>query len=100
VLSFQQAVAIAIALALLTSRLRLMQDGEMSVAETMIKRFGGREQLAEALGVHVVQVYRWTYPKERKGTGGSIPSRHFSTLLKVAKERGIRLRPAELVGVE
>jgi hypothetical protein len=72
----------------------------MTVAETMIKRFGGREQLAEALGVHIVQVYRWTYPKEKKGTGGSIPARHFQTLLRAAKERGIRVRPADLIGAE
>lgn len=72
----------------------------MTVAETMIKRFGGREQLAAALGVNIVQVYRWTYPKTKKGTGGSIPARHFPTLLKVARERGIKLRPAELIGAE
>ena len=72
----------------------------MNVAETMIKRFGGREKLAEALGVNIVQVYRWTYPKTKKGTGGSIPARHFSKLLKLARERGIEIDPAELIGAE
>ncbi len=70
----------------------------MSIAQTMIERFGGHEELAAALGVNVVQVYRWTYPKDRKGTDGRIPDRHFKTLLTEAKKRGIKIDPAELVG--
>jgi hypothetical protein len=76
-----------------------MQVFGMTVAERMIKRFGGQKQLADALGVNIVQVYRWTYPKARKGTDGSIPDRHFSKLLTAAKERGIRVRRSELVNV-
>lgn len=74
-----------------------MQYPGMSAAETIIERFGGREAVAELLGVNIVQVYRWTYPKERKGTGGTIPSRHFKKLLTEAKKRRIKLDPAELI---
>lgn len=77
-----------------------MQSGGMTVAETMIKKFGGRDELARVLGVDVSQVYRWTYPKDRKGTGGSIPARHFRRLLAAAQERGIKVRPADLIGAQ
>jgi hypothetical protein len=66
----------------------------------MIAKFGGHEELANALGVNVVQVYRWTYPKDRKGTDGRIPDRHFRTLLQVAKQRGIKINRADLVSAE
>jgi sugar phosphate isomerase/epimerase len=69
----------------------------MTVAETMIEAFGGREELAAALGVNIVQVYRWTYPKDKKGTGGAIPARHFPKLLELAKKRGIEVDPADLI---
>ncbi len=72
----------------------------MSVAETIFERFGGREAVADLLGVNIVQTYRWTYPKDRKGTGGKIPSRHWSPLLKAAKARGIKLRLDELAEME
>lgn len=69
----------------------------MSVAETIFERFGGREAVAELLGVNIVQTYRWTYPKDRKGTGGKIPPRHWPLLLAEAKKRGIRLDAEELI---
>ena len=38
-------------------------------------------------------VYKWTYPKERGGCDGLIPSRYHSLLLRAAKERGVELSP-------
>jgi hypothetical protein len=70
----------------------------MSVAQKMIERFGGHQELADELGVNIVQVYRWTYPKERKGTNGMIPARHFPALLAAAKRRKIKIKAAELIG--
>lgn len=73
----------------------------MTAAESIMKKFGGRQALAAALGVNISQTYRWTYPKTQSGgTGGRIPDRHFEKLLKKAKELGIKIDRAELVGVE
>jgi hypothetical protein len=73
----------------------------MTAAETIIEKFGGRQELANVLGVNISQTYRWTYPKSQSGgTGGAIPSRHFPKLLKAAKARGISIDPAELIGAD
>lgn len=46
------------------------------------------------LGVHPSNVYRWTYPKTRRGGGGGlIPTSQQAQLLSVARRRGIDLRP-------
>jgi len=64
----------------------------MSPAERVIQKFGGRQKVAEALGIDISRVYRWTYPRERGGTDGRIPLRQVAKLHKVAAERGIKLK--------
>lgn len=64
-------------------------------ASRIIEKCGGHEAVAAMAGVHVTRVFRWTYPKERGGTGGIIPHRHQQTLLCKAREQGIALDPAD-----
>lgn len=64
-------------------------------ASRVIKKCGGHRVVAEWLSVDVSQVFRWTYPKERGGTDGRIPSRHQEALLEAARAKEIRLRPAD-----
>jgi hypothetical protein len=45
-------------------------------------------------GIDLTWVYRWTYPVERGGTGGTVPSKHQARLLKEARARGLALKPA------
>jgi hypothetical protein len=67
----------------------------MDVAKHVIDKCGGFDAVAEMLGCHVSRVYRWTYPPERGGTGGIIPSGRQVKLLKAARARGIELGPAD-----
>ena len=69
----------------------------MSPAEKVIKAYGGEQAVAEALGRHVSRIHRWRYPKERGGTGGSIPGNLVGKILSDAKARGLRLRAADLI---
>lgn len=66
-------------------------------AEIVIARFGSAQRVAEALGVHVSRVHRWTYPRERGGSDGIIPSRHHRPLLDAAKAAGIKLKADDLI---
>lgn len=61
------------------------------VASRIIAKCGGHQIVADALGLDVTRVYRFTYPRERYGTGGLIPSKHQPTLL----EKFPKLRPAD-----
>lgn len=47
--------------------------------------------ICAALTVNKSCVYRWTYPRERGGSGGVIPGRHQSALLNAAHKSGIDL---------
>lgn len=66
-----------------------------NVAEQVIEKCGGHQAVAEMAGVHVSRVHRWTYPKERGGTGGLIPTQHQQKLLDEARDRGIDLGPSD-----
>ncbi len=66
-----------------------------NVAAAIIAKCQGHTTVAEICGVHVTRVYRWTYPVEKGGSGGVIPTRHQGQLLKGARERGIDLRPED-----
>lgn len=62
-------------------------------AENVIKICGGFAAVAELTGRDETRVRRWTYPKERGGTGGLIPTDVQIPLLHGARARGIDLRP-------
>lgn len=66
-----------------------------TIAAHVIAKVGGVDAVASALGLNVSTVHRWTYPKERGGTGGTVPTKHQRELLAVARERGIDLSPAD-----
>jgi len=46
-------------------------------------------------GVDVSRVYRWTYPKNRGGTGGLVPAKHQARLLQLAREAGRQIEPSD-----
>lgn len=66
-----------------------MQD----VAGKIILKCGGHQKVADMLGLDVSQIYRWTYPKSRGGTGGIIPTKRQNKLLQVARNSGIEINP-------
>lgn len=59
----------------------------MEPASSLIKRFGV-DKISKWAGVSRVSCYRWTYPKEKGGTGGQIPQRHWTTIIEGAKADG------------
>jgi len=65
----------------------------MNVAQNIIKKCGGVSAVADMLSVSTVTVHRWTYPKERGGTGGLVPTKQQGALLEAARAHGIDLRP-------
>lgn len=78
----------------------------MTQAQRVIAKFGNARRLSEATrrladeslhrSPHVV--YRWTYPKERGGTDGRIPSSALDAVLAAARLEGIFITAADLYG--
>ena len=62
-------------------------------AQTVIDACGGFRAVAEMTGRDETRVRRWTYPKDRGGTGGLIPAEVQHVLMSAARARGIDLRP-------
>lgn len=72
----------------------------MTPAERIIEKFGGAAKLAELLQVDVSRVYRWTYPADRGGTGGLIPTKHQHRLIEIGRDHGIKIAPADFFSKE
>lgn len=64
----------------------------MNQAQAIVEKFGSVKKLADAIGVGVPAVYKWTYPKERNGTGGLIPADKQLDILEAAKRLNIELK--------
>lgn len=64
-------------------------------ANAIIRKMGGAPAVAEITGRSVSRVYRWTYPRDRGGTGGVIPHDEARKLLAFACDHGIDLAPGE-----
>ena len=60
-------------------------------AKNIIDKFGGIKALAEAIGKDPATIYRWTYPKEKGGTGGIVPSSATLIIQHAADQHNISL---------
>lgn len=60
----------------------------MNPASDIIARCGGVAVVADWLSVDRSWVLRWTYEKDRGGTGGLVPARHQRALLSRALAEG------------
>lgn len=69
----------------------------MEPAASIIKKLGGHVAVSTYLKTAKNAPYRWTYSKERGGTGGVIPHWHHDDLLKMAADLGIPMSRADLV---
>lgn len=67
-------------------------------AYTVIKKLGGLENAALASGASESWVSRWRVSKDRRGTGGLIPSKYHSRILEWARENKKSLRPSDFFG--
>ena len=66
----------------------------MEPANTIIEICGGFKAVAQMTGRAVSRVHRWTYPKDRGGTGGLVPAEIQQVLLFEAVRQGKPLTPA------
>ena len=69
-------------------------------ASKIIEKCGGHHAVASMLGIHPSRVYRWTYPPERGGTGGIVPSKHQARLMIAARQMGVELSPNDFFNVD
>jgi hypothetical protein len=60
-------------------------------AKSIIEQCGGPEVVASRTNRDPSRVYRWMHPKDKGGTGGTIPFKLVPTLIAAAAERGIVL---------
>lgn len=81
---------------MLTIELPALVGTIQTPAQLVIDRFGGAKAVADALGIHIAQVYRWSTIGKRRPSG-VIPSHYQTQLLQVAAERGVVLEASELV---
>lgn len=85
-----------IATILLTIAFRLSHLSVMNnAASHVIAKCGGPESVAAMLRVTTISVRKWTYPRERGGTGGLIPAKRQVELIRAAAAAGITLAPAD-----
>lgn len=61
-------------------------------ADRVIATFGGARKLAALLDRTPSAIYKWTYPRERGGTAGYIPSSVWPSLYDLARRMGISLK--------
>lgn len=63
------------------------------IAARVIEKAGGVGAVAEITGRSTVSVHRWTYPKEKGGTGGYVPRPAQKRLLEHFQNTDIPLTP-------
>jgi hypothetical protein len=85
------------AVSILTTHFLYWKLRRMTVVENLISKLG-RQAIADACGIEIVQTYKWGYPRDKGGTAGRIPARHFQAILDLAKERGVKVDPWDLIG--
>jgi transposase-like protein len=66
-------------------------------ADKVIEVFGGVRATARMLGLNSSSVSRWRMPADKRGLNGRVPSVHQGTILRIARERGLRLSAADLI---
>lgn len=65
----------------------------MEPANTIIAICGGFRAVAEITGRDETRVRRWTYPKDKGGSGGLIPAECQQIIMDAARERRLPLTP-------
>jgi hypothetical protein len=60
-------------------------------ARTVVAKLGGVRATARVLQLNPSAVSRWMVGRDRKGTGGAVPLKHWQTLLNYAKQQHIKL---------
>jgi hypothetical protein len=67
----------------------------LNPAATVLRKCGGARVVADWRGLTLAAVHKWTYPRERGGTGGTIPADQQLGILLEARRAGVDLRPED-----
>jgi hypothetical protein len=67
----------------------------MTIAKRIIEKCGGVAKTAALIGQSESWVYRWTYPKDKGGTGGLVPRSAQEALLAASKDGKVQIAPAD-----
>lgn len=73
----------------------MSDDAKLEPARSVLAKIGGVEVAAKITGKHVSRIYRWTYPREKGGTGGVVPHDDATKLLEYARANSLDLQPAD-----
>lgn len=69
----------------------------MEPAQSIINLCGGYAAVAAMVARSEIRIRRWTYPKDRGGTGGMIPTDMQKPLIEAAQAKGIALTPDHIL---
>lgn len=69
----------------------------MEPARSVIELLGGEKVVSKVTGTAYTAPYRWQQPREKGGTGGTIPQRHHIALLAYARTHGLPLSAESLL---
>jgi len=64
---------------------------ECEPAYTIINLLGGATKVAAFLKTTRQAVWKWTWPRQKGGTGGLVPQRHHPAILALARQQGVYL---------
>lgn len=67
----------------------------LPIAKRVIEKCGGVNQTAELVGNTASMVYRWTYAKDKGGTGGRVPVSAQERLLEASRKGLVDIDPAD-----
>jgi len=68
-------------------------------AHSIIDSLGGSAEVCRALGVSYSQVRKWTWSKQRGGTGGLIPQRWHVAVLDLARRKDVPMTASAFLPV-
>ena len=66
-----------------------------NIAQNVIKKCGGVSAVARITKRAESSIYKWTYPKDKGGTDGLIPSEVQVMLMDAARRGEVDLEPAD-----
>jgi hypothetical protein len=69
----------------------------MEPAQTIIRKLGGPNAVAQITGLHRTRVSSWQRSRAAGGTDGRVPQKHHAALLAFAREKGIELKAEEFL---
>lgn len=70
---------------------QIQDKPKRSQAERVLRKFKGARRLAVLIRRHPASVYKWTYPRERGGTGGLVPTEAWPAIAAAALVKGVKL---------